>query len=259
MINRNALLPLALLVQAALPAAAAESTDLQTPRPGVVCQAGTTICRSREQVTRLGSFKLGRSLLCDSHLGLCWQQQGTIRTVNWRVSRELYGSTSPGTGWGDWHPQQATLPLRWQAQCQLHRQSSPPADLLYAGPCTFNESLEADTALHQTSSPIRALEVRLGETTLRFLWKDGRYHFASGTTSAKTAPTSTRTAPASQQSAASDAPLSLQDQGSRAVLRWASFQLLTARTPEDLSVPAIDEALKSETLDLSTHPHLSQP
>lgn len=43
------------------------------------------------------------------------------------------------------------------------------------------------------------------------------------------------------------------------MLRWASFQLLTARTPDDLSLPASDEALTIESLELSTQPQPRQP
>lgn len=277
--NRIALLSLALVVQAALPATAEQkSTDLVTPRAGVVCQSGTTLCRTREEVSALGRFRLGRSLLCDSHLGLCWQQQGSIKTVNWRVSGELYGSTSPGTGWGDWRPQQATLPLHWQAQCLWHQQPSqgtesennPQTTQLYAGPCSFNESLKAGGSGQQ---PSRTLEIRLGATTLlSFLWQGGRYRFASSTSSLKSGPLNQQTGKgqskdielASTPSADGDAtgaasPLSLQDQGSRAMLRWASFQLLTARTPDDLSLPASDEALTIESLELSTQPQPRQP
>jgi hypothetical protein len=212
---------------------AATAAEVRTPQPGVVCDASGRICRSRSEAAEAGLFRLGPALRCDSQVGLCWQDK-PMQTVNWRASRELFGSTSPGSGWGEWRPHGGQLPMQWQSQCQLRQQ----ATLLYEGPCSFREAATiseppAWASQETAGSPVRTLTIALGDQrTLRFVWDQDRYRLADD----GRGPT-----------------LSLQDQGSRGVWRWAGMQLFSARSRADLvpPAPAASEST-SESTDEST-------
>lgn len=90
-------LSLITLLLAGLLQPTAEGADFSKTPSDKICEAGSTICRNRNEVEGLGAFKLGKAQTCNSQIGLCWQRNPS-GTLNWRATREHYGSTSLGNG-----------------------------------------------------------------------------------------------------------------------------------------------------------------
>lgn len=220
---------LAVPLLAALLQGAGDAAEISSSRPGVVCNASGSVCRSRSEAAELGTFRLEPGLHCNSQVGLCWQDT-PMRPVNWRASRELFGSTSPGSGWGEWRPHGGQLPMQWQGYCLLSQQ----ATLLYSGTCSFREAAaSAEPAAWASreagSGPMRTLTIALGDQrNLRFVWDQDRYRLADD----ERGPT-----------------LSLLDQGSRGVWRWAGMQLFSARSREDMEPPPSQPPTEVELLE----------
>lgn len=218
--------PLAAALLAVLLPSACYGENLRYSKAGFICDESGRVCRGRSEAFQLGTFRLGPALQCDSQVGLCWQTT-PIRTVNWRATRELFGSTSAGSGWGDWRPHLTKLPLQWQGYCLLRQKET----VLYEGACRFQESASLGQPQPEGSDekPIRSLTITLGaQQTVRFVWDQGLYQLASE---------------------GLRQPLSLIDQGPRGVWRWAGMQLLSGSSradvvPEAWSAPTDAEQIQ---------------
>ncbi|MFO7629250.1 MAG: hypothetical protein R6W06_06995 [Prochlorococcaceae cyanobacterium] len=226
-VNRP-LLPLITLLLAGLLQPSAEGADFSKPAAGTFCEAGSTICRNRNEVQGLGAFQLGKALTCNSQIGLCWQRN-PAGTVNWRATRELYGSTSTGSGWGDWRPNGNQPTMNWLGYCKLHQHQT----IRYEGPCQFKETPQLASPGINTKTPNpKTLRIEMGENYMvSFIWDRDRYRLSNE---------------------AGGSSLSIKDQGSRGVYRWAGMELLSGRTREDVLPEFSDGPSEAEVFEPST-------
>lgn len=173
-----------------------------------ICNDDAGLCQTRQRVQGLAESRPGPSTLCQSHSGLCWQQEGAQKLVNWRLTRQLYGSTSAGSDWGHWRlisPQQRIS--AWN-----HCQRSERNRIVYRGPCQMEET--------SPQSDRRTLKISFQNSPgQKFIWKGGNYWSAT-------------THPPSQ--------LVLREQGTRLSLQWSTSILVASQHQSDLALPEVE-------------------
>lgn len=119
--------------------------------------------------------------------------------------------------------------MNWQGYCQLRQQQT----VRYEGPCQFKETTQlVDRGINTKSSSPKTLSIDLGEKyKVSLAWDRDRYRLTND---------------------AGGSSLSLRDQGSRGVFRWAEMQLLSGRTREDVFPKSWDDPSEAEAFEQST-------